>query len=83
MIEPADCEALIAHWQTGNSEGGVSATRGVESPDGLLATQGSFNQPGSAVAGTELEVEIYGARCRAVVQPAQAVYDPENARLTA
>ena len=36
-----------------------------------------------AVPGTELEVEIYGERCRAVVQEDQPLWDPENARLRA
>lgn len=33
--------------------------------------------------GTELEVEIYGERCKAVVQPDQPLWDPENERLRA
>ncbi|WP_420004281.1 GcvT family protein [Arenibacterium sp. LLYu02] len=33
--------------------------------------------------GTELEVEIYGAKYRAVVQPDQPLWDPENLRLRA
>ncbi|WP_210877749.1 GcvT family protein [Roseovarius autotrophicus] len=36
-----------------------------------------------AVSGTEIEVEIYGERCRAVVQPDGPLWDPENARLRA
>ncbi len=36
-----------------------------------------------AVAGTELEVEIYGQRCRAVVQEDQPLWDPMNERLRA
>ena len=36
-----------------------------------------------AVSGTELEVEIYGQRCRAVVQPDQPLWDPDNERLRA
>ena len=36
-----------------------------------------------AVPGTELEVEIYGERCRAVVQEDQPLWDPENARIRA
>ncbi len=36
-----------------------------------------------AEAGTELEVEIYGERRKAVVQPDQPLWDPENERLTA
>ncbi|MDT8328031.1 MAG: FAD-dependent oxidoreductase [Roseovarius sp.] len=34
-----------------------------------------------AVSGTEIEVEIYGERCRAVVQADAPLWDPENARL--
>ena len=33
--------------------------------------------------GTELEIEIYGQRCRAVVQPDQPLWDPQNERLRA
>jgi dimethylglycine dehydrogenase len=36
-----------------------------------------------AEPGTEIEVEIYGARCRAVVQPDRPLWDPENERLRA
>jgi dimethylglycine dehydrogenase len=36
-----------------------------------------------AVPGTEIEVEIYGERCRAVVQPDAPLWDPENERLRA
>ncbi|MBL4918048.1 GcvT family protein [Szabonella alba] len=35
------------------------------------------------VPGTEIEVEIYGTRHRAVVQPDAPLWDPENARLRA
>ena len=36
-----------------------------------------------AVPGTELEVEIYGEKCRAVVQEDQPLWDPSNERLRA
>ncbi|WP_281955396.1 GcvT family protein [Pseudophaeobacter arcticus] len=36
-----------------------------------------------AVPGTEVEVEIYGEKCRAVVQDDQPLWDPTNARLRA
>ncbi len=36
-----------------------------------------------AVPGTELEVEIYGEKCRAVVQEDQPLWDPTNERLRA
>jgi dimethylglycine dehydrogenase len=36
-----------------------------------------------AVPGTEIEVEIYGERCRAVVQEDQPLWDPANERIRA
>ncbi len=36
-----------------------------------------------AVAGTELYVEVFGKTCRAIVQPAGPLWDPENARVRA
>jgi dimethylglycine dehydrogenase len=36
-----------------------------------------------AVAGTRLEVEIFGERRAAVVNDAQAVWDPDNERIRA
>ena len=36
-----------------------------------------------ATAGTELEVEIFGKRVRAVVQEDQPLWDPQNQRLRA
>ncbi|MBC6442780.1 MAG: FAD-dependent oxidoreductase [Rhodobacteraceae bacterium] len=36
-----------------------------------------------AVPGTELEVEIYGTLCRAVVQPDRPLWDPQNERIRA
>jgi dimethylglycine dehydrogenase len=36
-----------------------------------------------AVPGTEIEVEIYGQRHKAVVQEDQPLWDPKNERLRA
>ena len=36
-----------------------------------------------ATPGTEVEVEIYGNRCKATVQPDQPLWDPENTRIRA
>ncbi len=36
-----------------------------------------------ALPGTQLEVEIYGERCKAVVQPDAPLWDPDNERLRA
>ena len=44
----------------------------------LAMVRVDFSEP-----GTELEVEIYGTRCRAVVQPDRPIWDPDNERLRA
>ena len=36
-----------------------------------------------AVPGSEVEVEIYGTRRKAIVQPDQPLWDPDNARIRA
>jgi dimethylglycine dehydrogenase len=36
-----------------------------------------------AVPGTGLEIEIFGARCKAVVHADQPLWDPENDRIRA
>jgi dimethylglycine dehydrogenase len=36
-----------------------------------------------AVPGTELEIEIFGSRCKAVVQPDEPLWDPANERIRA
>jgi dimethylglycine dehydrogenase len=36
-----------------------------------------------AKPGTEVDVDIYGERCRAIVQPDGPLWDPENERLRA
>ncbi len=40
-------------------------------------------RPDLAVPGTEVEVEIYGERCKAIVQEDQPLWDPANDRLRA
>ena len=40
-------------------------------------------RPELATLGTELEVEIYGEKFRAVVQPDQPLWDPDNTRIRA
>ena len=36
-----------------------------------------------AKEGTEIEVDIYGDKCRAIVQPDGPLWDPQNERLRA
>jgi len=38
-------------------------------------------RPDLAMPGTEVEVEIFGQRCKAVVQDDQPLWDPKNERL--
>jgi dimethylglycine dehydrogenase len=38
-------------------------------------------RPDLAIPGTEVEVEIFGQRCKAVVQDDQPLWDPKNERL--
>ena len=40
-------------------------------------------RPDLAVPGTEVEIEIYGQMCKAVVQEDQPIWDPQNERLRA
>ncbi|NRB01920.1 MAG: aminomethyl transferase family protein, partial [Rhodobacteraceae bacterium] len=40
-------------------------------------------RPELAEPGTELEIDIFGHRCKAVVQPDQPLWDPQNERLRA
>ena len=40
-------------------------------------------RPDLNVPGTEVEVEIYGEKCKAVVQEDQPLWDPANERLRA
>jgi dimethylglycine dehydrogenase len=41
-----------------------------------------YVDPGNSAPGTELDVDLLGARCRATVLK-DPVYDPENKRLRA
>jgi dimethylglycine dehydrogenase len=36
-----------------------------------------------AVPGSKLEVEIFGKRCKAIVQNDEALWDPKNERICA
>ena len=83
LVEAGDCDApyMSCLWKDGQIVGettsgawgyrvGASVALGVVRAD-------------LAVPGTELEVEIYGERLRAVVQQDRPLWDPENERLRA
>ncbi|KMK68718.1 FAD-dependent oxidoreductase [Puniceibacterium sp. IMCC21224] len=83
LIDAGDCDApyMSSLWHSdavvGETTSGAWGYRvGASVALGMLRAD-------LAVAGTELEVEIYGQRYSAVVQPGQPLWDPENIGLRA
>lgn len=81
-----DAEACDAHymatiWHDGNVVGEVTSGGWGYRVDRSLAL--GMLEADLAVAGVEVEIEIYGERARAVVQPAGPMWDPGNQRLRA
>ncbi len=83
VVDAGDCDApyMSTLWHDGKVVGettsGVWGYRvGTSIALGMLRAD-------LAVPGTEIEVEIYGERLRAVVQEDRPLWDPENARLRA
>ena len=83
VIDAGTCDApyMSTLWQgdtlVGETTSGAWGYR-VNASVALAMLRPDLTQP-----GTELEVEIYGERRRAVVQKDQALWDPENERLKA
>ncbi|WP_371170880.1 GcvT family protein [Aliiroseovarius sp. 2305UL8-7] len=83
LVDAGDCDApyMSCIW-SGDQIVGETTSGGwgyrVNSSIALGMVKADQAQP-----GTELEVEIYGQRCKAVVQPDQPLWDPENERLRA
>ena len=90
MFERANIDRRLLFWR--------SRARWASMPtvtDWLAAgTTGECTRPESAgpelaaaaelaAPGTELEIDIYGEMCRAVVQEDQPLWDPQNERLRA
>ncbi|WP_420858044.1 GcvT family protein [Marivivens marinus] len=83
VVDAGDCDApyMSTLWHDGKivgetTSGGWGYRVGASVALGMLRTD-------LAVPGTEVEVEIYGERRRAVVQPDAPLWDPENERLRA
>ncbi|MEX0970707.1 MAG: FAD-dependent oxidoreductase [Paracoccaceae bacterium] len=83
LIEAGDADApyMSTLWHDGQvvgetTSGGWGYRVNASIALGMLRTD-------LATAGTEIEVDIYGQRCRAVVQPDQPLWDPSNERLRA
>ncbi|MCD1263441.1 dimethylglycine dehydrogenase [Shinella sumterensis] len=82
-VEAGDCDApyMSTLWHGGNVVGETTSGNwgyrvGKSIALGMLRAD-------LAVAGTEIEVEIYGDRFKAVVQPDGPLFDPNNERLRA
>ncbi|KQY27122.1 GcvT family protein [Rhizobium sp. Root482] len=83
VVEAGDCDApyMSTLWHDGNVVGETTSGNwgyrtGKSIALGMLKAD-------LAVPGTEIEVEIYGDRFRATVQPDQPLFDPRNERLRA
>lgn len=82
-IEAGDQDApyMAPIWHNGSVVGEVTSAgwgHRVEKAIALGVVNSSATEP-----GTELEVEVFGARHKAVVQPDQPLWDPENERIRA
>ena len=82
-VEAGECDApyMSTLWHDGQVVGETTSGNwgyrvGTSIALGMLKTE-------LAVAGTEIEVEIYGDRFKAVVQPDGPLFDPMNERLRA
>jgi dimethylglycine dehydrogenase len=80
-VGPADAPYMSTLWHNGKvvgetTSGGWGYRVGKSIALGMLRSD-------LAVPGTEIEVAIYGERCRAVVQEDRSLWDPENDRIRA
>ena len=83
IVDADDCDAPYMSTLWHNDEVVGEVTSGgwghrIDKSIALAMLRSELN-----VAGTELEVEIYGRRYRAVVQEDQPLFDPDNKRLRA
>jgi dimethylglycine dehydrogenase len=83
IVDAGDCDApyMSTLWHDGQVVGETTSGAwgyriGASVALGMLRTD-------LVVPGTEIEVEIYGERYRAVVQPDGPLWDPENLRIRA
>ena len=83
IVEAVDCDApyMSTIWR-GDEVVGETTSGGygyrVGASIALGVVRSDLSEP-----GTELEVEIFGRRCKAVVQEDKPLWDPENERLRA
>lgn len=78
---PCDAPYMSTIWHEGKVVGETTSCGYGYRVGALIAL--AMVQSDLATAGTELEVEIFGKRVRAVVQEDQPLWDPQNQRLRA
>ena len=83
LVEAQDCDApyMSCIWHDGQIVGETTSGAWGYRINASVAL--GMVRPDLAAPGTELEVEIYGQKCRAVVQEDQPLWDPANERLRA
>jgi len=83
LVEAGDCDApyMSTLWHDGAVVGETTSGGWGYRINASIAL--GMVRADLAVPGTEIEVEIYGERCRAVVQPDQPLWDPANERIRA
>ncbi len=83
IVDAGDCDApyMASIFKDGERVGEVTSGGWGYRIDASIAL--GIVRTGFAEPGTELEVEIYGERFKAVVQPDQPLWDPANERLRA
>jgi dimethylglycine dehydrogenase len=83
VVEAKDCDApyMSTIWHGGKVVGETTSGAWGYRVNASVAL--GMIRADLAVPGTEVEVEIYGIRCRAVVQEDQPLWDAENARIRA
>ncbi len=81
IVDARDCDApyMSTLWYEGSIVGETTSGNWGHRIDKSIAL--AMLRRDLAVTGTEIEVEIYGERCRAIVQEDKPLWDPENTRL--
>ncbi|MBY8977284.1 FAD-dependent oxidoreductase [Rhodobacteraceae bacterium NNCM2] len=83
VVDAKECDApYMSNIWKGDEHVGETTSGGYGYRVGASIAQGIV-RPDCAEPGTELEIEIYGERVKAVVQPDGPIWDPENERLRA
>ncbi|NBD31371.1 MAG: FAD-dependent oxidoreductase [Alphaproteobacteria bacterium] len=82
-VEAGECDApyMATIWKDGDVVGEVTSGGWGYRVGASIAL--GMARPDLAEPGTEVEIDIYGQRCRATVEPDKPFWDPENERIKA